>query len=179
MRTIALHGDYATPEMLKRDMGDPTWVDEYFDGRGWRYYGKSLDKLIQLVNQPTILVGYSRGCAAICDIANTPLVSHWIEAAVIYEGPVTDSNCGGDFPVLQVWNNRGALKRLGRIDDCIQSMQCWSATHQTTLMIGSGMHMRLKPPGHDWDRSLNNCIEDWINKQIGRMSLTEAMAPPL
>lgn len=160
---IALHGDYGTPEMLRIDMGDPAWVDTYFDARGWRYYDKSIAKLVEQINKPVVLVGYSRGCQAIADLSANPLTAQWIRAAVIYEGPVGSAGCFGSFPVLQIWNNRGALKRLGRIDDCINSMQCWSASHPTTLMVGSGMHMRLKPPGHDWDRSLNNRIEDWIN----------------
>lgn len=163
MRTIALHGDYGTPEMFRADMGDPTWVDEYFDGKGWRYYGKSLDKLVETIKSPTILVGYSRGCAVIAELTRIPMVSHWIRAAVIYEGPVNVPSCPGTFPVLQIWNNRGALKRPMRIDDCIYSMQCWSSGHPTTLMIGNGKHMQLNPPGHDWDRSLNNRIEDWIS----------------
>ena len=47
---IGLHGDYASPKMLERDMGnvDPLEV-LFFDARGWINFDSAFGRLITLV----------------------------------------------------------------------------------------------------------------------------------
>jgi len=106
---IALHGDFASADRLVRDVGDlRTIVDLFFEAKGWWRFKYQIDKLIGLITQlddPPILIGYSRGGSAIAALSE--LVE--IRAAVVYESPVLDSDgVGGCFPVLQIWNHCGA-----------------------------------------------------------------------
>jgi pimeloyl-ACP methyl ester carboxylesterase len=164
MKVIALHGDFASPEMLKRDMGAPSWVDSYYDGKGWRDVDGRIELLIhfiRMLEQPVTLVGYSRGGSVIARLSHA--IPHLIACAVLYESPVKDSQgCAGKFPVLQIWNDRGSMRRLHRLDDVLESIRCWSIGRRCEIMVGTGKHMQLTPPAHGWDRSLNNRIEDWI-----------------
>ena len=61
MYVIGLHGDRATPEMLRRDMGDLESVIDYaFDAHGWKRYRRYFDKLVSeiksLQEPPLMLV---------------------------------------------------------------------------------------------------------------------------
>ena len=163
MQTIALHGDYASPDMLRRDMGNPAWVDHYYDGRGWRDVDGRIELLTHFIRsqeEPVVLVGYSRGGDVVARLSNS--IPHLIRAAVVYESPVSVDSCGGKFPALCVWNDRGSIRRLQRVDDVVKSLRLWSVGRRCEIMIGSGRHMDLMPPGHSWDRSLNSRIEDWL-----------------
>lgn len=162
---IALHGDFATAEMLQRDVGDlACTVDLFFDAKGWTRFSKRIDKLIGLITQlddPPILIGYSRGGSAIAALSE--LVE--IKAAVVYESPVLDSDSvGGTFPVLQIWNDRGARYGLNehRRQQSIIADQLWAKNHQVTQLIGTGGHIRRNPLGHFWDCELNPKIRDWM-----------------
>lgn len=164
MQIIALHGDLATADMLRRDMGNPAWVNHYYNAGGWRNIDAKIELLthfIRLLEEPVALVGYSRGGSVIARLSHT--IPHLIKCAVVYESPVKDSDgCGGNFPVLSIWNDRGAIRRLHRIDEVLHSINCWSIGRRCEIMVGSGKHFTLNPPAHSWDRSLNNRIEDWI-----------------
>jgi len=162
---IALHGDFASADMLERDVGDlRTSVDLFFDAKGWLRFDKRIDQLIRIITQlddPPILIGYSRGESAIAALSE--LVE--IKAAVGYEGAVLDSEgVGGTFPLLKIWNDRGA--RYGsnelRRGQAIISEQIWAEHHPVTQLIGSGTHIRRNPLGHFWDTSLNQQIRDWL-----------------
>lgn len=154
---IALHGDLATAEMLKRDVGDLSdSIDLFFDAGGWRKFGQQVDRLLRLITEPPTLIGYSRGGSVIA------LLSTRIEirAAVLYESPVIDSEgVGGHFPVLQIWNDRGC-KFGRRREQALRAEQLWSG-HKVTPLVGRGRHMRLRPLGHAWDCSLNSQIRKW------------------
>jgi len=163
---IALHGDFASANMLERDVGDlRTIVDLFFEAKGWLRFHKRMDQLIGFITQlddPPTLIGYSRGASAIAALSE--LVE--LRSAVVYEGAVLDSEgVGGTFPVLQIWNDRGA--RYGsnemRRGQAIIAEQIWAEHHPVTQLIGKGGHIRRNPLGHAWDCSLNQEIRDWIN----------------
>lgn len=161
---IALHGDYANSARMLKDMGDPPWVTEYFDAGGWRDYQESLDVLKHMIYayHKVILVGYSRGGQAICDLSRG--YSEHILAAVLYESPVS-GDCGGDFPVLMIWNNKGALKR--RTNQAVLSMEEWTQDRKVELLIGKGRHVQRdedRELSHAWDTDLNDRIGDWISR---------------
>ena len=58
---IALHGDFATPTMLQRDMGDLSeLVDIFFDARKWLRFDAAMGRLTSLVqslSEPPIVTG--------------------------------------------------------------------------------------------------------------------------
>lgn len=163
--TIALHGDLATAEMLRRDVGDlRDSIDLFFDARGWLRFDSQIDKLhtkICQLPEPPTLIGFSRGVSAIARLSEITE----IKAAVVYEGPIIDSEgVGGNFPVLMIWNDAGAKfspSKLRRGQAKIAE-QIWSESHPVTYIQGTGRHMRLRPPGHYWDCSLNQQIKDFI-----------------
>jgi len=162
---IALHGDFATAKMFERDVGDLcNSIDLFFDARGWTRFHKRIDRLIGLITQlddPPILIGYSRGGSAIAALSE--LVE--IRAAVVYESPVIDSEgVGGSFPVLQIWNHCGARYGMNemRRGQAIIAEQIWGENHEVTQLIGKGGHIRKNPLGHAWDTSLNQQIRDWL-----------------
>lgn len=53
---IALHGDFAKPTMLERDMGNLSpMVDLFWDANGWRRTNREIDRLeayIRTLDQP-------------------------------------------------------------------------------------------------------------------------------
>lgn len=162
---IALSGDYATPEMLKRDMGDLACsVDIFFDSNGWKRFQEAIERLESLVRSlehPPIVIGYSRGGSAIARLSE--LVE--LQAAVLYESPIVDSDgVGGSFPVLQIWNDAGAKysRFPARREQARHSEQAWAKNHPVTRLEGVGRHFTLRPPSHCWDIGLNQHISDWL-----------------
>jgi hypothetical protein len=170
MPTIAFHGDYANGEILKRDMGDPPWVDKYFhkwDIEEVKEYSKDFLNIK--------MVGFSRGGSFIAHLSH--YISN-IRCVVLYESPVIKhkkqsiNHIAGDFPALIIWNNKGFIFKRGRKN--------WAAGKKMEIMWaengrpvdhfdGEGGHMRLvwnswPPVGHDWDVNLNNKIGKWIDK---------------
>jgi hypothetical protein len=173
---LALHGDFATADMLCRDMGDLRHsIDLFYDARGWTRFDHRIDKLLRIIEkitEPLILVGYSRGGSAIARLSE--LVE--IAAAVVYESPVIDSEgVGGSFPVLQVWNDRGA--RFGsnelRRGQAIIAEQIWGERHDVTQLIGSGRHWQIRPPAHCWDCKLNDQIREWMSQYDSRTTTAD------
>ena len=161
---IALHGDFATPGMLERDMGDFQLEVAFFDAHRWLNFDAAMGRLITLVKslpEPPIMIGYSRGGSAIASL------SEWVElrAAVLYESPVLNSEgVGGSFPVLQIWNNEGAKysRFPARRKQARRSEQLWEKNHPVTAIEGVGEHFTKRPPAHCWDQNLNQQIVDWI-----------------
>lgn len=180
MPTIAFHGDYANGEILKRDMGDPPWVDMYF--HKWNIEDvKDYCKNFLNIN----MIGFSRGGSFIAHL------SHHIpniRCAVLYESPVIKHKrksidyIAGDFPALIIWNNKGFIFERGRKNwPAAKKMEAmWSENGDAPSDLsrdrpvdrhleGEGGHMRWvwnswPPVGHDWDQSLNDDIEQWIDK---------------
>lgn len=159
--TIALHGDGGTGTMLSNDMGNPDWVDRFPN-----YHPDSLVVVENLIidRGPVNLIGFSRGGSEIAKLTTNPNILPHIKSAVLYESPVRDSSyVGGTFPVLMIWNTKGAL--LHRTRTAIESMRLWQLNHNVTLLIGQGRHIQTNPLGHDWDESLNPIIKAWLAKQ--------------
>lgn len=159
---IALHGDFATPDMLMRDMGDLSpMVDCVFDGKGWLRFQAQYERLLRFVTaqrESPILIGYSRGGSVIAKLSGEIEIA----AAVLYESPIIDSDCvGGDFPCLMIWNDKGA-KSGRRRDEAEQSEATWKASHPVTMLQGRGGHVKRRPVGHCWDTSLNQSIRNWL-----------------
>jgi pimeloyl-ACP methyl ester carboxylesterase len=160
---IALHGDYANAEMLKRDIGSlEPMVDCFWDASGWRPAKREISKLKRYITslpaEPPILIGYSRGGSIIAMLSNR----YPIRAAVLYESPVLDSfTVGGTFPVLQIWNDQGVMtgKRKGQ---AAIAQEVWKKNHPVTELRGVGTHIKRKPIGHGWDVGLNDQIRKWI-----------------
>lgn len=174
MYTIALHGDLATGDMLRRDMGDPCWVDEYFDGQwGPGRFDRSVRELSSKIQGvgPCALVGYSRGASVIARLSIGP-VAELIRAAVVYEGPVIDSaSCGGCFPVLMIWNDDGAV--ANRTKAAAASIIKWRVGRRLEIIEGHGKHVEKDEDGkhcHGWDKSLNVEIRDWLRLKLGERS---------
>ena len=168
MTIIALHGDFATPSILQRDMGDLSQlVDIFFNARGWHNFDSAMGRLTSLVKslpQPPIVIGYSRGGSAIARLSE--LVE--LRAAVLYESPVIDSEgVGGCFPVLQIWNDSGAKYGRNKIrrGQAKIAEQIW-AGHQVTQLQGIGGHVKKRPLGHGWDANLNQQIIDWMSQWL-------------
>jgi pimeloyl-ACP methyl ester carboxylesterase len=161
-QVIALHGDFAWPTMLARDVGDlePS-IDVFWDANGWRRAESSIDKLeryIRSLYKPPILIGYSRGGSVIAALSERVE----LRAAVVYESPVLDSEgVGGSFPVLMIWNDEGAMsgKRKGQARI---ARDIWRASHPVTEIWGVGRHLKFGPIGHGWDCSLNETIRDFL-----------------
>jgi len=162
---IALHGDFASPGMLKRDMGNVNPLDVvFFDGKGWINFSPAIGRLITLVKslpEPPVMIGYSRGGSVIAKLSE--LVE--LRAAVLYESPVVDSEgVGGSFPVLMIWNNEGVKcsRFPARRKQARRSEQLWAKSHPVTAIEGIGEHFTKRPPAHCWDQGLNQQIVDWI-----------------
>lgn len=160
---IALHGDFATPDMLLRDMGDLSpMVDCAFDGKGWLRFQAQYERLLRFVEaqrESPILIGYSRGGSVIAKLSN----EIEIKAAILYESPIIDSETvGGSFPCLMIWNNQGVKQSPHRSHQAWLSEATWKASHPVTILQGKGGHVKRRPVGHCWDTSLNDSVRNWL-----------------
>lgn len=168
---VALHGDGGSGDTLRRDIGDPNWIDLYPD---WKSPSWSLEKNIkvlsdQLIDLKTnlVLIGYSSGGSVIARLTEKAEVRRAILCAVVYESPVLSGNAPpGNFPVLMIWNKKGRLSRAIYSSAAIESMECWCENHPVRLLIGQGRHAKLLPPQHMWDQQLNSKIESWIKEKV-------------
>lgn len=150
MRTAALHGDFATPKMLQRDMGDPRWIDLYIERQ-------SVESMASLCSAWGVknLVGYSRGGYLACKIAE--LIP--IKTLVLYESPMFDAQ-------PQVLNavvvfNSVPRRRKRRSREMSRVLRYFSG-HMTFFHGAKKRHLEAKPYwpflGHAWDQSLNDLI---------------------
>lgn len=157
MSVIALHGDFATGRILRRDVGVVDW--QYPD---WKRRVPYLP-----CEGGYVLVGYSRGGSQIGHLSQ-----EWhraIRAAVLYESPLLGTDqVYGDFPVLWVENTHGRRSQGGRfareMDD---TLAAWMrGGRRVDMLIGNGRHAELTwgwpPMRHGWDRDLNPKILSWI-----------------
>lgn len=167
MLTIALHGDLGNSKMMERDVGDlASSIDVFWNAHGWVKFNEQFDRLMEYCRQlhePPILIGYSRGGSVIAALSYMGVK---IRAAVLYESPIVDSaGVGGSFPVLMIWNDRGAKASIwGRRRREVKSTEAtWKETHPVEPLDGKGEHMQVRPyPAHCWDVSLNDQIREWL-----------------
>jgi hypothetical protein len=163
---VAFHGDTATGKMLREDMGNPMWVDEYWDGpRTHAGVLRAADYLSCF--DCVALVAYSSGgsfaAKLSCQLTN-------IACAVLCESPIRGPTIPcGNFDVLSLWNGEH-----GRYDsdEARNTIADWRRNHvvqvEFTNIVG---HMRRewwrwprRTLRHNWDRSMNLFIYDWILK---------------
>lgn len=164
--TIAIHGDFATPEMLAQDMGDMSDEVDLFHHFNYKrpiQFSHQLDQLCRTIKEKgeVVLIGYSHGGSIIADV--TEYLAREIVGAVLYESPVLRSDyIYGTFPALMIWNDNGASKGI-RSNQADRSKRLWKKNRLVTELEGSGGHMKTNPIGHCWDQSLNGKIRDWLS----------------
>lgn len=152
---VAVHGDFATGEQLRYDMGDPPWVDRYITAR------TAKDFLDQIPGDARVLIGYSRGAEWIRMAINAGLLPS-VRAVVGYE-PLALGPFMSTIPRLLIVNKYGRhwWTELGR-----RSAEHWAGGTGAATLVGRGMHVRLKlkPPfiGHAWDQETNTAVERWV-----------------
>ena len=163
MKVIAFQGQGATPRMLQKDMGDPDWVDMYWD------YRNPYFRLQRFIG-----VCYS--------ISGSILAKHTLErrfrelmvGLILYECPILDDIIPlGDFPILSIWNERSFMlpSRKREMDDSIKR---WSLNHPVEVKKAYGgrgllfRHLEPKPywpfVGHAWDRGINSYAQEWVER---------------
>lgn len=159
-RTIAFHGGYLSPESMRRDMGDPAWVDHYLSN-----FAPSVaaDVLQQAWSRdPLILIGYSIGGSLIGHLSNR--MSN-IVGAVLYESALIGiDSVAGSFPVLWIRNRYKSTPRRER--EFADTRAAWRKNREFDEITGRGKHIYWRcgwPPfGHAWDQTLNRFIEQWL-----------------
>ena len=86
-QVIALHGDFASAQMLWRDVGDLALsIDLFWEAQGWRRAStemQDLESYIRHLPEPPVLIGYSRGGSVIAALSERVE----LRAAVVYESP--------------------------------------------------------------------------------------------
>ena len=159
--TIAIHGALSNGNMLRQDIGKPSWIDHYPTYKHVKHYDQIRELIIEC--ESVNLIGYSKGGSLIADLTNDEDILPRIKSAVLYESPVFNvAQCRGTFPVLMIWNNRGYITHPRRRLLALQSIALWQQTHTITFLLGNGPHFYLNPPRHGWDRELNPIIEQWL-----------------
>lgn len=161
--TVAFHGQYASPEILQRDMGDPDWVDWYaqvpYDTTSREFLADMLWDYDRL-----ILIGYSLGGSLIGHLT-AEIPTSKIVGAVLYESPLLNTDhVYGSFPVLWIRNKYKTTPR--REQEFETTLDTWAEQHSIDRMFGTGRHMKFvwdwPPIAHAWDQSLNPYIAQWI-----------------
>ena len=164
MTTIALQGDFATPETLRRDVGDlASSIDVFWDTK------RNLSELSEFIRglpDAVNLMGYSRGSIVTHELICGGWVAlRQVRRVVIYEGPTNSCRVvPGFFSVCICWNNQSKPLRWRKREATELS---WSWQHRITPLMGSGRHVRrvpggTPPLGHNWDWSLNDDIREFL-----------------
>lgn len=165
IKVIAIHGDFARGTTLKRDMGDPEWVDYYPNIRCRRYV--DLENFIIKINKPHILIGYSSGADHIAKYINARYVCTSLPktmGVIVYEPMCTVDDIYCECPSIQIWNDKGYLHNR-KAKAAKLSSETWSRA-SALFMEGKGRHFfRSNYPffGHCWDQSLNPTLERFVN----------------
>lgn len=163
---IAFHGDFANANVLRRDMGDPSWVTHFWDDH-------DVKEILRFCRSQSsvVLIGYSRGGSLIGHLSKSLFN---IERAVLYESPLLGTNkVGGNFPVLWIWNEywQSARRRFERAD----TLRAWELGNRKVIPLNpknAWRHTRFtpfsNPPiGHNWNQSVNPIVEKWIRGDFG------------
>lgn len=157
-RVIAFHGGYLSPESMRRDMGDPAWVDQYLPSADAAAIAEVLP-----TDRPLILIGYSLGGSLIGHLSNR--MSN-IVGAVLYESALIGiDSVAGSFPVLWIRNRYKSTRRRER--EFADTRAAWKKGRQFDEVTGTGRHVSWRfgwpPIAHAWDRTLNPLIAEWID----------------
>lgn len=176
MDIVAFHGDFASPAMLKEDIG-PIGLDITFS-RATDWTDAVREGVTELVKP--VGIGYSRGDAIIADLSVK--YPDLFSCVVLYEGPLGRLfGVGGSFPALIIWNDQGVkaeprggigfflhllAKKRQRMAN--EKQAAWEANgRKVSFLQGSGKHVNVDPSKrprfrHGWDQSLNSSIEMFI-----------------
>jgi hypothetical protein len=172
MEIIAFHGDFASPQMLREDIGDIGLPITFMSSTNWLDAISEIDVAFG-PKRGLVGIGFSRGCGVIADLSYQ--YPDLFIAAVLYEGPLGFyGKVGGSFPVLMIWNSHGVKKpsllkpwhwfkpRVAR-----EAEMAWEEKHSVSYASGTGCHMRYdktKNPKlrHAWDQSLNKTVREFI-----------------
>lgn len=154
---VALHGDFASGDLLRRDMGDPSWVNRF---PTWR----SRSDIELPAGEPTVLIGYSSGADMVRRLLAESVFSgrRNVVAAIGYEPLTTEPLPVTSVPLLVIGNRLGRWRwtPAGRL-----YRQRWIDAG-AAVMTGRGTHVRATfawpPVAHAWDQSLNEAIRSWI-----------------
>ncbi|MEM8668753.1 MAG: hypothetical protein AAGG48_14630 [Planctomycetota bacterium] len=167
MRVIALHGDFASGAILRRDTGIDEW--EYPD---WKRGFDSMEG-------NWVAVAYSSGGSRVGHISLSAPFFHGSRmfgfaeprCAVLYESPLIGIRAvGGSFPVLWIENDRGArTKNRWRAREMQSTLEAWQANgRRVDVLQGRGRHVQTTwgwpPLRHGWDKKLNPMILKWIEE---------------
>jgi hypothetical protein len=165
-RIIAFHGDYATPKMLKEDMGDlANEVDYFFNGHD---FGEAIDLCKKF--DSVKLIGFSSGGALIAELSYLKN----IKSAVLYESPLGISGkTFGNFPACIIWNRNGRM-RNSRFnpyrEEALNMVDKWDNGRDILRLVGNGRHISFKfrfPPfGHAWDKTVNKEIKRFLENGL-------------
>ena len=174
MTTIAFHGQFATPGMLRVDAGDPEWIDEY-----WELYQDPAAQLLAPAQyESVVLAGYSRGGYIACELANF-IIRHTLKrpktaGLILYEAPIPREGLLGDMPVVYVrsakrsklfwreWRKDRIIQRLKQNHDVTVLGSKHGHTKTVTLPDGSTRK------GHGWDVGLNDELGEWVREISGK-----------
>lgn len=156
---VAFHGGWLGPDDLRRDMGDPDWVDAYLKGFNSKIHYQNL----KTIDRGLVLIAYSFGGNVVGNLSNTDLP---ILGAVLYETPLIGINSvGGNFPVVWIRNEFESTQR--REAEFGSTYQLWAKNHPIEQYCGAGGHSNFRfgwPPfDHNWDTTLNPFIKSWID----------------
>jgi hypothetical protein len=149
--------------MLQNDMGDPDWVDWYWDYRS--PFTPPTDGFVG--------VAYSISGSLLGDYSLYDRFIDKCKALFLYECPLLNDIIPlGDFPVTLIWNKRKWMpqkRKLEMLDTAIR----WKVNHPVEEIEANGgkgllyRHLEPKPywpfVGHAWDRGINHKIESAIN----------------
>lgn len=161
MKVVAFHGDFASPQMLREDSGDPSWITDYM---GWedihpRFISSALDQ----EKEPYVLLGYSRGGQVACRVANSIVYRELFRGIVLYEAPLPPEGLVGNHHVLYLRSTyRSWLPwREWRKDRIIRYLK----EHHKVAVLGSECRHLKRVNGefrHGWDTQTNPHINKWI-----------------
>lgn len=158
---VAFHGKPGTPKWLQYDIGNPSWIDYY-----WNYDSDTIETLRK--EKSLVLIGYSWGGSYIAELTRQ---LNNINAIIIYEAPLLHGSPTGNAPVLIILNQYNMTP--ARRKELYKAYSIWSIGREVTELFGQGRHIKRvndgnRKFGHGWDTNLNDKIENWIDLHAKR-----------
>lgn len=171
---FAIHGDFGA-NRLRRDMGDPDFVDYYLN---WSRKDKrsNFNELKNIISSPKfetpfVFIGYSYGGEVINQLMNRYFIRKNTVGIIQYESPlfsVPPTKLMKHIGVMQIWNNYTPRSRV-RARNKQVSKYFWLNRSGLSVFKITGYtkgHVKFykTPPfiGHGWDTSINPIIKTWL-----------------
>lgn len=167
IKAIAVHGDYANGDILKRDIG-VDWIDYYPSCKSSNELKVKIFNYLERGDKfsdknHAICLGFSRGAEWIRQIMEEEinLDDKMIISAVAYEPLALRKVPKGKNLLITNSLGRALWTRLGK-----KSRDYWLESGANHI-IGFGFHIkftfRLPFIGHAWDQSLNTQIKEFVD----------------